>query len=262
MTNDESRPTAPAAGSDRRTLSGRCALVTGSAQRIGRALAIALAEAGAQVVVHYRSSEEEARKTVATIGEAGGKACLVRGDLAHHEQTLHLLEDSAEAAGQPIDILVNNASVCEALNLMTTSVEDWDRNLAVNLRAPALLARGMARQLPRQAIGDVINMNDDRIFRPGADNFPYTVSKVGLHGLTQSLALALAPRIRVNELALGAILPPAASPDDDYEHTMRGAIPTERFDTPAEVAHAMLFLLENPAMTGQTLCVNGGRHLI
>lgn len=262
MNDDESRPIAPAADRDRRTLSGRCALVTGSAQRIGRALALALADAGAQVVVHYRGSEEEALKTVTTIREAGGKACLVRGDLAHHEQTLHLVDAAAEAAAQPIDILVNNASVFETLNLMTTTVEDWDRNLAVNLRAPALLARDMARRLPRQVFGDVINMNDDRIFRPGADNFPYTVSKVGLHGLTQSLALALAPRIRVNELALGAILPPVTSPRADYEHTLRGAIPTERFDTPAEVTHAMLFLLENPAMTGQTLCVNGGRHLV
>jgi len=262
MTHEEPRPTAPGAGSSRRTLTGRCALVTGGAKRIGRALSLALGEAGALVVVHYRSAEDEARDTVATITGAGGKASLVRGNLANHEQTLQLMEDATAAAGQPVDILVNNASVFENLNLMNTSVEDWDRNLAVNLRAPALLARGMARQLPPKSFGDVLNLNDDRIFRPGADNFPYTVSKVGLHGLTQSLALALAPRIRVNELALGAILPPEVSADEEYDHTMRGAIPTERFDTTAEVTHAMLFLLENPAMTGQTLCVNGGRHLI
>lgn len=245
-----------------RTMEGRCALVTGAAVRIGRVLALTLAEAGARVVVHYRSSEAEAQDTVATIVEAGGHAVAVRCDLAHHEQTLHLMEDAVTAIGQPIDILVNNASVFESLSLMTTSVEDWDRNLAVNLRAPALLARGMAKQMPRDVPGDVLNMNDDRIFRPGADNFPYTVSKVGLHGLTQSLALALAPSIRVNEMALGAILPPASAEGEDHQHTLRGAIPTERFDTPAEVAHAMMFLLENPAMTGQTLCVNGGRHLV
>jgi NAD(P)-dependent dehydrogenase (short-subunit alcohol dehydrogenase family) len=244
------------------SLDGRCALVTGAARRIGKVLAMRLAAAGAKVVVHFRNSEEEAWATVRAIEEAGGEAVAVRCDLVHHEQTLSLLDDAVAAIGQPLDILVNNASVFEARNLMTTSVEDWDRNLAVNLRAPALLARALAKQLPRQAPGDVINLNDDRIFRPGADNFPYTVSKVGLHGLTQSLALALAPHIRVNELALGAILPPVTAPDEDYHHTLRGAIPTERFDTPAEVAHAMMFLLENPAMTGQTLCVNGGRHLV
>jgi NAD(P)-dependent dehydrogenase (short-subunit alcohol dehydrogenase family) len=258
---DNQQASAPEVEANRRTLVGRCALVTGAARRIGRELAITLAWAGASVVVHYRDSEEDAQETVARIADAGGEAWLVRGDLVHHEQTLHLMDDAVAAAGRPLDILVNNASVFESLSLMTTSVEDWDRNLAVNLRAPALLARGLARQLPRDAVGDVINLNDDRIFRPGADNFPYTVSKVGLHGLTLSLALALAPRIRVNELALGAILPPAME-DSAREHTMRGAIPTERFDTAREVAHAMLFLLENPAVTGQTVCVNGGRHLI
>ena len=261
MAKDLEQASAPEVEADRRTLQGRCALVTGSARRIGREMAVTLAWAGAAVVVHYRESEDDARETVARIEDAGGEAFLVRCDLVNHEQSLQLIDDARAAAGRPLDILVNNASVFEPLSLMTTTVEDWDRNFAVNLRAPALLARGLFKQLPRDKTGDVINMNDDRIFRPGADNFPSTVTKVGLHGLTCSLALALAPRIRVNELALGAILAPVTD-GADYEHTMRGAIPTERFDSPREVAHALLFLLENPAFAGQTLCVNGGRHLI
>ena len=241
-------------------LKGRCALVTGAARRIGRALAESLAGAGALVVIHYRTSEEEARAAVAAIEAAGGEAYTMRADLASSDVVVQLVDEAAGLVGQPVDILVNNASVFEPLDVMTTTVADWDRNIAVNLRAPFLLARGLARQLPKGAVGDVINLNDDRALRPPADHFPYTISKSGLHGLTQSLALALAPRVRVNELALGAVLPPEKAPDD-YMHTLKDDIPLGRFGRKAEVAHALLFLLGNPGITGQTILLNGGRHL-
>jgi len=241
-------------------LTGRCALVTGGARRIGRALAEALAGAGASVVIHYRTSEDDAAAAVAAIEAAGGDACSLRADLAGSDLDRRLVDEAAALAGRPVDILVNNASVFEPLDLMTTTVADWDRNVAVNLRAPFLLARGLARQLPEGAVGDIINLNDDRALRPPADHFPYTISKAGLHALTASLALALAPRIRVNELALGAVLPPEKA-SEDYMHTLKRDIPLGRFGATAEVTHAALFLLGNPAMTGQTILLNGGRHL-
>lgn len=241
-------------------LAGRCALVTGGARRIGRVLVEALASAGATVVVHYRTSEDEARAAAAAAEACGVEAYTLQADLASSDLDLQLVDEAARLAGQPIDILVNNASVFEPLDVMTTTVADFDRNIAVNLRAPFLLARGLARQLPRDAVGDVVNLNDDRALRPPADHFPYTVSKAALHGLTRSLALALAPRVKVNELALGAVLPPE-TPSGDYLHTRREDLPLGRFGTPSDVAHALLFLLGSPAVTGQTIMLNGGRHL-
>jgi pteridine reductase len=241
-------------------LAGRTALVTGGARRIGRELALSLAAAGAAVVVHYRESENEARETVAEIVDSGGEGFRVRGDLARAECAAGLAQEAAETAGRSLDILINNASVFAPGDALTTTVEQWDHNQAVNLRAPFLLAQSLARQLPQDVSGNIINLNDFRAVRPGADHFPYTISKVGLHGLTSSLALALAPRVRVNELALGAILPPEGA-SADYLHTLRSEIPTGKFDSPYEVSQAMLFLLGNRALTGQTLFIDGGRHL-
>jgi NAD(P)-dependent dehydrogenase (short-subunit alcohol dehydrogenase family) len=241
-------------------LVGRTALVTGAGRRIGRALALALAEQGADLVIHYRNSREEAEATAGQVGELGGRAALVSGDLAEAEVCRGLVDAAARACGGPIDILINNASVFEQGAALETSAGDWDRNQAVNLRAPFLLGQALARQLPEGRPGDIVNLNDFRALQPGADHFAYTVSKVGLHGLTRSLALALAPRVRVNELALGAVLPPEKAPED-YLHTLKGEIPTGRFPTVAEVMHALLFLLSNQAVNGQTICVDGGRHL-
>ena len=240
-------------------LAGRCALVTGGARRIGRALAACLAEAGAAVVVHHRTSVAAAAEVVAGITDAGGTAWSLAADLADAERADGLVAEAAVLAGRPVDILVNNASIFEPSEVADTTVADWDRNFAVNLRAPFLLARGLARQLPPGAVGDVINLNDDRALRPPPDHFPYTISKVGLHGLTQSLAAALAPRVRVNELALGAVLPPERAPAE-YMHALKRDIPLGRFGKVGEVAHALLFLLGNPAVTGQTILLNGGRH--
>jgi len=137
----------------------------------------------------------------------------------------------------------------------------WDENQAINLRAPFLLAQAFARALPADRRGDIVNLNDWRALRPGADHFAYTVSKAGLHGLTQSLAVALAPRIKVNEIALGAVLPPERAPEA-YVHERRREIPLDRWSSPEEVAAALLFLVTSPAVTGQTLLIDGGRHLV
>jgi NAD(P)-dependent dehydrogenase (short-subunit alcohol dehydrogenase family) len=242
------------------SMKGHIALVTGAARRIGRVLAERLASRGVSVVVHYRDSKDEAAAVVAGIREMGGDAWWLQGDLADAATASGLVGRAAETAGGPIDILVNNASIFEQGGLLDTDPETWDRHQAVNLRAPMVLSRALAAQLPAKKKGNIINLNDFRASRPGPDHFAYTISKVGLQGLTRSLALELAPEIRVNELALGAVLAPEGAPED-YVHTLRGEIPAGKFPSPHEVAHAMLFLLENESVTGQTLSIDGGRHL-
>jgi len=241
-------------------LAGSAALVTGGARRIGRALCLALAQEGATVVVHYGTSKAAAAATVAELEAFGGQAFPLQGDLADPVIAAELPARAAAVAGRPLDILVNNASVFAQGSPESTTREQWDENQAVNLRAPFLLAQAFAAQIPAGGSGNIINLNDFRAIKPGADHFAYTVSKAGLHGLTRSLALALAPSIRVNELALGAVLAPEAA-SQDYIHTLKAQIPTGRFPSLDEVCHAMLFLLENKAITGQTLFVDGGRHL-
>ncbi|MGD9545954.1 MAG: SDR family NAD(P)-dependent oxidoreductase [Candidatus Krumholzibacteriia bacterium] len=248
-------------GPERGFLAGRTALVTGGARRIGRALALALAGEGAVVVLHYRRSGADARDTAAAIEDRGGVCRLVAGDLAEAAVAGELPARAEAVAGAPIDILVNNASIFGPGEALETDAGTWDLHQAVNLRAPFILAREMARRLPAGRPGDVINLNDIRALKPGSDHFPYTISKVGLHGLTRSLALALAPHVRVNELMLGSILPPEGG-DAGYVHMPVDAIPTRRFDTPVEVCRGMLALLANPAMTGQSICIDGGSHLL
>ena len=242
-------------------LAGQTALVTGAARRIGRALAVALAGEGVRVVLHHRRSGAEAVDLAAEIAAAGGRAWPLAADLADPEATAGLLPEAARLAGAPIRILINNASIFAQGDLAGTTVAAWDHNQAVNLRAPFQLAQALARDLPDGLTGNIINLNDIRALRPGPDHFPYTISKVGLHGLTRSLALALAPRIRVNELALGAVLPPAGAPES-YVHTLRAEIPSGRFGSPDEVTAAVLYLLAGETLTGQTLYLDGGRHLV
>lgn len=242
------------------SLSGKTALVTGGARRIGIHLVQALVEQGVAVVIHYRHSADEAVAAVESIRAAGGHAWSLAANLADPTAAIELMGRASLLADRPMDILINNASVFEQGGLDQTDPDKWARAQNVNLRAPYLLSKYFARQLPADRQGNIINMNDFRASRPGADHFAYTVSKVGLQGLTRSLAQDLAPRIRVNELALGAVLPPEGAPGD-YVHSLKEEIPTQKFPSLDEVSRALMFLLENPSLTGQTLSIDGGRHL-
>ena len=260
MTVDQLVEPCPERLGERGFLAGTTALVTGGARRIGRTLCLALAREGATVVVHYLTSEVAAAATVLELEAFGGKAFKVKCDLTQPDNAAELIAQAAASAGRPLDILVNNASVFAQGGLLTTTVEQWDLNQAVNLRAPFLLSQAFAGQVPAGTTGNIINLNDFRSIKPNADHLAYTISKVGLHGLTRSLALAMAPGIRVNELALGAVLVPEGSPKD-YEHTLREQIPMHKFPSLDEASHALLFVLGNDGVTGQTIIVDGGRHL-
>jgi NAD(P)-dependent dehydrogenase (short-subunit alcohol dehydrogenase family) len=238
---------------------GRTILITGAARRVGRHLARFLAAGGAQVVVHYHRSAEAAESLLAEIAADGGQAAAVAGDLIDPAVAAGLVERAAACFG-PLDVLINNASLFAPGEALTTELDEWHRYQAIHGTAPFLLSRDLARQLPAGRDGVIVNLNDWRAGRPGADHFAYTVSKVTLHGLTVSLSQAFGPLgVRVCELALGAVLPPVGG-EDGYLHTLRDEIPTRRFPTLDDVAAALRFVLTTAALNGEVIHVDGGRH--
>ncbi|MBI4219790.1 MAG: SDR family oxidoreductase [Chloroflexi bacterium] len=235
---------------------GRVALVTGAGRRVGKAVALALGQAGATVAVHYNMSRGGAEDTVRTIGSAGGRARAIGADLAIDRSLASLVPDVVREFGS-LDILVNSASIFRDIRLFDTTEAEWDENFRVNVRAPFVLSREMARALNGRP-GKIVNLNDWKNARP--KRFAYGVSKAALSGLTRSLALALAPSIQVNEVALGAILlPPGA--EAAYQKVLASRAPAKRMGTPEEVADAVLWLIGNDYVTGETVRVDGGQHL-
>jgi pteridine reductase len=232
-------------------------LITGAARRLGRAFALACARAGADVVIHHGHSLQAAQDLMAEIQLAGGRAHIIQADLADAAETARLGAEM-ERLG-PVDALVNSAAIFEPLSAVQTSRDDWDRHIAINLTAPFILSQAFARQLPAELPGTIVNILDWRAIRPPADHFPYTISKAALAAMTQSLAIELAPRIRVNGLALGAILPPS---DASVSERILNRIPLKRWAEPGEAEAALLFLLAGAGyVTGEILLVDGGRHL-
>jgi NAD(P)-dependent dehydrogenase (short-subunit alcohol dehydrogenase family) len=239
-------------------LKGHTALVTGGGQRLGRAFAEALLGRGADVIVHYGKSAEGAQAVVRHAEGLGRRAVALQADLSLPDEAGGLL-DRATSHLAPPDLLVNSASVFQNVGFEQTTMEIWQAHLALNLTAPFLLSQAFARQ--RQGFpGAIANLLDWRALRPGADHFAYTIAKAGLAAMTLSLAQELAPSIRVNGLALGAILPPsgAKAPDPAWIES----VPLRRWATLDEATDALLFLLAGPDfLTGTILHLDGGRHL-
>jgi NAD(P)-dependent dehydrogenase (short-subunit alcohol dehydrogenase family) len=237
----------------------KAALVTGAGMRIGRALALALAEDGFAVAVHYHRSREAADNVAAVIRERGGRAVTLAADLADEGAVKRLLPDAAAALG-PIGVLVNNASLFENDTIVSATRESWDRHLDINLRAPFVLIQDFAARLPAAAGGIVINLLDERVWNLTPYFVSYTVSKMGLWTLTRTLALALAPRIRVNAIGPGPALPNTRQTPQQFLDRC-AAMPLRRGTSPREIAAAMRFIIEAPAMTGQMIALDGGEHL-
>jgi NAD(P)-dependent dehydrogenase (short-subunit alcohol dehydrogenase family) len=235
------------------------ALVTGAGTRLGKAFAAALVERGASVAVHYRSSADGAREVVEEAGSKGVRGVALQADLADPEAASRLVDRAVDELGE-IHFLVNSASIFDSQGPMKTDVSLWDRSLAVNLRAPFLLSQAFARHREGRP-GAIVNMLDWRALRPGPDHFAYTIAKAGLAAMTRSLARALAPSIRVNGLALGAILPPsdgAGIPDAQLRQ-----VPAGRIGSVEETVESLLFLLAGPEyITGEILHLDGGRQLV
>jgi NAD(P)-dependent dehydrogenase (short-subunit alcohol dehydrogenase family) len=237
-------------------LTGRAALVTGAGRRLGRAFAEGLAARGAAVAVHYSGSGEGASEVVRAAQALGRRAVALQADLADAAQAAALVEDAAAGLGS-LNILVNSASVFGAGGPLETDLATWRQHMRVNLTAPFLLGQAFARQLAGRP-GAIVNILDWRALRPGSDHFAYTITKAGLAAMTRSMALALAPSIRVNGLALGAILPPAGgAPDAVLER-----VPAGRWGTVEEAVEALVFLIAGSEfITGTILTLDGGRSV-
>lgn len=237
----------------------RAALVTGAARRLGRAIALALADAGFAVAVHSHTSTADAEATCAEIRRRGGDATPLYADLAREAEVTGLLP-AAEAALGPIGVLINNASVFERDEWHDATRQSWDRHIEPNLRAPFVLMQDFARRLPATAEGVVVNMLDQRVWSLTQHFVSYSVSKAALWALTQSMALALAPRIRVNGIGPGPALPNANQTPAQFTR-QSASVPLGHGTTPDEVARAVIAILSMPAMTGQMIALDGGQHL-
>jgi NAD(P)-dependent dehydrogenase (short-subunit alcohol dehydrogenase family) len=237
------------------TLNGKTILITGAARRIGRLFALACARTGADIIIHHAHSEDEARQVKDEIESIGRRAHILASDFGTPDSVSRLISSANDIS--PLYALINNAAIFEPLTFNETSLEDWNRHVNINLTAPFLLSQEFARYADK---GRIINILDWRALRPAADHFPYTISKAALAAMTKSLAVALAPRITVNGLAFGAILPPADQPSASEKIIEN--VPAHRWSDAGEVEDALLFLLTGPAyITGEIIHVDGGRHL-
>ena len=234
-------------------------LITGAARRIGRAMAENLASAGWAVAVHYNSSSTEADEVVAAITARGGKAVSIGGDLADAKAVNDIVPKAARALGS-IGCLINNASIFEFDDIATATLESWERHIAINLRAPFFLSQAFAAQVPTTDRGAIVNIIDERVWHLTPHFASYTVSKAGLWTLTQTSALGLAPRIRVNGIGPGPTLPSTRQSQAQFDENAR-KMPLGRGTTPEEICAAVRFILAAPAMTGQMIALDGGQHL-
>jgi NAD(P)-dependent dehydrogenase (short-subunit alcohol dehydrogenase family) len=234
------------------------ALVTGAGRRIGQVLALEAARAGYDVAIHYRASASEAEDTARAVQDLGRRAVLVRADLSDEDETRSLIAQAAPLG--PLTLLINNASAFEDDRVGGLSRATWDRHLETNLRAPIVLAEAMAQALPADRQGLVVNLIDQRVWRPNPQFFSYTLSKAGLWWATQTLAQALAPRIRVNAIGPGPTLPSVHQAPGEFEAEAAGVL-LQRRASPEEVAAALRYLIDASSVTGQMIAVDGGQHL-
>ncbi len=245
------------------------ALVTGAGKRLGRAMALYLAQRGMDVAVHYSSSAQAARETVDEVQALGRRSVALQADLLDEGQVSSLLPRAAEALGGPITCLVNNASIFEYDNIHTATRQSWDRHLDSNLRAPFVLTQAMAEQglqpeLDDQgeplAIGLIVNMVDMRVRKLTPEFMSYTIAKMGLWALTRTAAQALTPAIRVNAIGPGPTLQGHRQSDAHFSAQRQNTI-LERGANPSDITAALGYFLDAHAVTGQLLCVDGGQHL-
>jgi NAD(P)-dependent dehydrogenase (short-subunit alcohol dehydrogenase family) len=232
------------------------ALITGGGRRIGRSIALALSRAGYAVVLHANRSRDDAETLAGEIVGAGGNAAVVLADLAQHDAVIGLIP--AAAAFGSLTLLVNNAGAFEPDEIETLQREDFERTFAVNLAAPLFLAQAFARQAP--AGSSIINVLDQRVFKPTPRFLSYTLSKRALHAATATLAQALAPRLRVNAVAPGPTLPSPRQTDTQFAEQV-ASLPLRTGPSPRDIAAAVLYLEQAKTVTGVTIAVDGGQHL-
>ncbi|MCB1338622.1 MAG: SDR family oxidoreductase [Maritimibacter sp.] len=243
------------------------ALVTGAGGRLGQAMALYLARRGWDVAVHYAGSEAGAEETVAACRAEGIRAAALQADLLDLAATDALVGRAAETLGGPLTLLVNNASIFEYDRLDTATPEGWDRHIGSNLRAPFFLTQAFAAQAPAQADDGeplaaslVVNMLDQRVWKPTPEFMTYTIAKMGLWAFTRTAAQALAPAVRVNAIGPGPTLKGSRQSEDHFARQRAGTV-LKRGADPDDITQALGYLIDAKAVTGQMIAVDGGQHL-
>lgn len=235
------------------------ALVTGAGDRIGAAIAQALALDGYAVIIHYRSDAEGAKAVRASILAEGGRAEILKADLGKRAQRATLIERAGKFFG-PLTVLINNASVFEPDSATDFDEALWDTHFAIHAEAPVFLARDFAAQLPEGVEGNIVNMIDERVLHPAPGFFSYFLSKSVLWTATRTLAQSLAPAIRVNAIGPGPVLPNSRQTQAEFDASVE-ALPLQRHAGPDAIARGVLNILAMPSFTGQMLALDGGEHL-
>jgi pteridine reductase len=239
-------------------LEGKVALVTGGGIRVGRALAIALGRERMRVAVHYHSSSDGAKETAAEIEKAGGEAALSQADLGSHRGPSELVQKVAAKFGS-LSVVVNSAAVMERTPVGAVTPQIWDSIFALNLRAPFLISQDAAPIMKKDG-GAIVNIADLAAFESWPAYIPHSISKAAIVKMTSALARVLAPEVRVNAIAPGAVLLPENWQEDSSEHLI-ASTPLQRLGSPDDVVDAMLYLLKSDFITGETIIVDGGRHV-
>ncbi len=237
---------------------GHTALVTGAGRRIGRAIAVALGGRGLHVAVHYNSSEAGARETAAEIERAGGRATCLKADLSRVGAAASLVDEAVGALGH-LDVLVNSAAVMVRTPIGEVTPAAWEQMFAINLRAPFFASQAAAPHLARRK-GAIVNLADLAAFETWPAYVPHGITKAGIVQMTRALARALAPDVRVNAVAPGTVLLPESWSEDTAQR-LASSTPLRRLGSPQDVTRAVLFLLDSDYITGETIIVDGGRHV-
>jgi NAD(P)-dependent dehydrogenase (short-subunit alcohol dehydrogenase family) len=235
------------------------ALITGAARRIGRALALTAAEAGYDVAVHHRGGADAAEEVAFAIRSMGRRATTVAAELTDETETSALIGRAAQALG-PVTLLINNASVFQDDRIQTVTRGSFDAHMQTNLRAPIVLSQTFAAELPEGSEGLILNILDQRVWKPNPQFFSYGVSRAALWWTTKVLAQALAPRIRVNAIGPGPTLPSIHQTQTDFDAEADN-VPLQRRSAPEDIAAAVRYLIEARQVTGQMIAVDGGQHL-
>lgn len=245
------------------------ALVTGAGGRLGQAMAVALARAGLDLVIHYASSADGAKETAAAVEAAGQRAVLLQADLLDMDAAETLVPRAAEAVGAPLRALINNASIFEHDTIETATRESWNRHMGSNLQAPFLLTQAFAAQAPEPVLdaqGEpvaqamVLNMIDQRVHKLTPEFTTYTIAKMGLWAFTRTAAQGLAPKVRVNGIGPGPTLRGGRQTEAHFA-AQRSATVLGRGANAEDITDALLYLWNAPAITGQMIAVDGGQHL-
>ena len=241
-------------------LQGKVALVTGSAHRVGKHIAIALAKQGCDIAIHYHGSREKAFATVEEIQTLGVKASAFQANLSRHEDILTLFQDIDQVYNH-VDVLVNSAAILFRKDLLEVDLQDWNQIMALNLKGAFFCLQQAALRMRSWNGGAIINISDIIGRRPWAHYPVHSISKAGVEMLTKVAAIELAPEIRVNAIAPGLILPPEHMQPDRWDELADASL-LKRPGSPLDIAKAVIFLLQNDYISGETLVVDGGMQLL